>query len=373
MLYHRPHFFQYPSAPSSPLRFLSTSRQVQTEMECVEAALKTSVRKEKEMAMKSSPQGFFEDLWAVNVQNSTNSDDVFVDQLLDFSNEEGFFEEEGKSFTVSVSPKEEAPLNEKSGNLATNISAKDEFVPVLASELGVPADDLASLEWLSHFVEDSNSEYSTPFPAGIFPAKAENEDNPEPAKPLLTEQCFKTPIPAKARSKRTRTGAKVWFSGSPSLTTESSSSSTTSSSSSSSPSSPWLICTNPGSSPESVEPVCVETPPVKKYKKKPAFEFASAGSGAQQQPRRCSHCGVQKTPQWRAGPLGAKTLCNACGVRYKSGRLLPEYRPACSPTFSSELHSNHHRKVLEMRKKKEVVGQVKPGMPPPVLSSLDGL
>ena len=68
-----------------------------------------------------------------------------------------------------------------------------------------------------------------------------------------------------------------------------------------------------------------------------------------QQPRRCTHCFSQKTPQWRAGPLGPKTLCNACGVRYKSGRLLPEYRPAKSPTFVSYLHSNSHVKVMEMR------------------------
>lgn len=65
--------------------------------------------------------------------------------------------------------------------------------------------------------------------------------------------------------------------------------------------------------------------------------------------RRCSHCLSQRTPQWRAGPLGPKTLCNACGVRYKSGRLLPEYRPAKSPTFVTCLHSNSHKKVLEMR------------------------
>ncbi|KAJ7979706.1 putative GATA transcription factor [Quillaja saponaria] len=68
--------------------------------------------------------------------------------------------------------------------------------------------------------------------------------------------------------------------------------------------------------------------------------------------RKCQHCGAEKTPQWRAGPLGPKTLCNACGVRYKSGRLVPEYRPASSPTFSSELHSNSHRKVMEMRRQK---------------------
>lgn len=84
----------------------------------------------------------------------------------------------------------------------------------------------------------------------------------------------------------------------------------------------------------------------RKKEKKPtsASEVAPQVEG-----RRCSHCQVQKTPQWRAGPLGPKTLCNACGVRYKSGRLLPEYRPAASPTFISEIHSNSHKKVLEMR------------------------
>ncbi|XP_074307069.1 GATA transcription factor 1-like [Silene latifolia] len=73
--------------------------------------------------------------------------------------------------------------------------------------------------------------------------------------------------------------------------------------------------------------------------------------------RKCLHCGSEKTPQWRAGPSGPKTLCNACGVRYKSGRLVPEYRPASSPTFSSELHSNSHRKIVEMRKQKMTGGE----------------
>lgn len=71
--------------------------------------------------------------------------------------------------------------------------------------------------------------------------------------------------------------------------------------------------------------------------------------------RKCLHCQAEKTPQWRAGPYGPKTLCNACGVRYKSGRLVPEYRPASSPTFSSELHSNSHRKIMEIRKQKMVM------------------
>nr|XP_011471046.1 PREDICTED: GATA zinc finger domain-containing protein 5-like isoform X2 [Fragaria vesca subsp. vesca] len=65
--------------------------------------------------------------------------------------------------------------------------------------------------------------------------------------------------------------------------------------------------------------------------------------------RMCTHCGISQTPQWREGPLGRNTLCNACGIRYISGRLCPEYRPANSPTFSQGLHSNNHRKIMEMR------------------------
>ncbi|KMZ75376.1 hypothetical protein ZOSMA_115G00120 [Zostera marina] len=65
--------------------------------------------------------------------------------------------------------------------------------------------------------------------------------------------------------------------------------------------------------------------------------------------RNCSHCRAVVTPQWRAGPMGPKTLCNACGVRYKSGRLFPEYRPSASPTFEESRHSNNHKKVVELR------------------------
>ncbi|CAI9786109.1 unnamed protein product [Fraxinus pennsylvanica] len=70
--------------------------------------------------------------------------------------------------------------------------------------------------------------------------------------------------------------------------------------------------------------------------------------------RKCLHCTTDKTLQWRTGPMGPKTLCNACGVRYKSGRLVPEYRPAASPTFVLTKHSNSHRKVLELRRQKEL-------------------
>lgn len=33
-------------------------------------------------------------------------------------------------------------------------------------------------------------------------------------------------------------------------------------------------------------------------------------------PSNCSHCGSKSTPEWRRGPEGDKTLCNACGLFY---------------------------------------------------------
>ncbi|KAH9606833.1 hypothetical protein KSS87_020241 [Heliosperma pusillum] len=78
--------------------------------------------------------------------------------------------------------------------------------------------------------------------------------------------------------------------------------------------------------------------------------------------RKCTHCEITMTPQWRLGPHGPKTLCNACGVRYKSGRLFPEYRPAASPTFVPSLHSNSHRKVVQMRKSKNEDETIQPDL-----------
>ena len=103
----------------------------------------------------------------------------------------------------------------------------------------------------------------------------------------------------------------------------------------------------------------------KEKKKKKKKKLSQLSSGAMwvkkhwgQQPNtigRCMHCNVTKTPQWREGPNGPKTLCNACGVCYKRGSLFPEYRPVSSPTFVASLHTNSRRKVIEMRHK---AGQV---------------
>ncbi|MQL96058.1 hypothetical protein Taro_028728 [Colocasia esculenta] len=39
-----------------------------------------------------------------------------------------------------------------------------------------------------------------------------------------------------------------------------------------------------------------------------------------QKARCCTDCRTTKTPLWRGGPSGPKSLCNACGIRYRKRR-----------------------------------------------------
>ncbi|KAM0927650.1 hypothetical protein ACQ4PT_002729 [Festuca glaucescens] len=182
--------------------------------------------------------------------------------------------------------------------------------------------------------------------------------SPRPEPPVFV-------IPARARSKRSRTSAfptAIRAAAPPPEATILV------------PTPMYWPTTSSYSEPESIAESNNSQPPAMKKKKKakrPAPPVTSdaegdgdadyeEGSGGAALPpgavRRCTHCQIEKTPQWRAGPLGPKTLCNACGVRYKSGRLFPEYRPAASPTFVPAVHSNSHKKVVEMRQKVEPKG-----------------
>lgn len=50
-------------------------------------------------------------------------------------------------------------------------------------------------------------------------------------------------------------------------------------------------------------------------------------------PGRCHSCNRAETPEWRRGPDGARTLCNACGLHYaKLTRKLNKNNPSIGPS-----------------------------------------
>lgn len=281
----------------------------------VAKALKPSLRREFVFQ-----QTLGEELFSFTANTVVAGEDFSVDDLLDFSNGGDILhhdgDEEEKDSSLSLSSQS---LSEDNNSNSTDASFDSS---IFSTELLVPDDDVAGLEWVSHFVDDSLPELSLLYPVQIQTNTCPQKHETRHGK-TLRFSTEKMKITTKTRTvKNRKPNPRVWaqrpFFPSPS--------------------------------------VVFGGPPAKKQKKKPeALEAQEEG----QLQRRCSHCQVQKTPQWRTGPLGAKTLCNACGVRYKSGRLFSEYRPACSPTFSSEIHSNSHRKVLEMRKRKGIPAQTR--------------
>ncbi|KAK1572162.1 hypothetical protein Q3G72_028406 [Acer saccharum] len=306
-----------------------------------------------------SPTKFFNlhpnQIWRASQKQQQEREEYFsVDDLLDFSNgdfeeqqqeeEDGSVEEEEEdekdSLSGSSSQDRTTDIDDNNSN-SSSLCASQSFLT--NHELVEPVVDFAELEWVSQIVYDS----SPSEPSLLCPSYGGNRSEPElnnPVTMIKTPCCVPSSVPSKARTKRARPAGRVWSLELPVLVDSPvSSSSSCGLSLSPSPTHEWLSSGGGGGD--------FEEPAAKKLKKKPAVQ---TGGGLFQ--RRCSHCQIQKTPQWRTGPLGPKTLCNACGVRFKSGRLFPEYRPACSPTFSRDIHSNSHRKVLEMRKKKEVAG-----------------
>ncbi|KAG2290121.1 hypothetical protein Bca52824_049725 [Brassica carinata] len=227
-----------------------------------------------------------------------------VDDLLDFSNED-IFSASSSTSTAATSSSSFPPPQNPNFHHHHPSSADHSFL----HDICVPSDDAAHLEWLSQFVDDSFADF--------------------PANPLggtMTTVKTETSFPGKPRSKRSRVPAA--YAGT------------------------WA----PMSESDQQVHVAGKLKPkrtLRRRRKKLSVHNGDGGRGM----RRCTHCASDKTPQWRTGPLGPKTLCNACGVRFKSGRLVPEYRPASSPTFVLTQHSNSHRKVMELRRQKEVMRQ----------------
>lgn len=60
-------------------------------------------------------------------------------------------------------------------------------------------------------------------------------------------------------------------------------------------------------------------PALKTLDNPPKHKIAKIPVGA---PGICENCHGRDTPMWRQGPSGKSTLCNKCGVKWKSGKLL---------------------------------------------------
>ncbi|CAN0919378.1 GATA transcription factor 18 [Linum grandiflorum] len=54
--------------------------------------------------------------------------------------------------------------------------------------------------------------------------------------------------------------------------------------------------------------------------------------------RRCANCDTTSTPLWRNGPRGPKSLCNACGIRFKK----EERRASAAAASSSSVQTMEH-------------------------------
>ncbi|GJQ10610.1 hypothetical protein GpartN1_g2401.t1 [Galdieria partita] len=64
---------------------------------------------------------------------------------------------------------------------------------------------------------------------------------------------------------------------------------------------------------------------------------------------RCVVCGVTDTPLWRSGPKGRKTLCNACGVRWKKGKLYIDGKQASPPIATRLIMKTTQKRGMDNR------------------------
>ncbi|KAL5976790.1 hypothetical protein ACLOJK_021124 [Asimina triloba] len=277
-----------------------------------------------------------------------SGDHFIIEDLLDFSNEDAVAPDDDGAFDAAAGNSTDSSTLTVAGGDSCNSSSGSEphfsgdvacrsFADAqFSGDLCVPYDELAELEWLSNFVEESFSSEDLQKLQIISGVKASRTDESSETREFPTGTGRTSPIfrpevsvPGKARSKRPRAAAPCNWSA-------------------------RLLVLSPTTSSSESDAVALPSPAKKVHKtapkKKEAPDWPPDG-------RKCLHCATDKTPQWRTGPMGPKTLCNACGVRYKSGRLVPEYRPAASPTFVLTKHSNSHRKVMELRRQKELQQQ----------------
>ncbi|KAJ8773438.1 hypothetical protein K2173_004268 [Erythroxylum novogranatense] len=211
------------------------------------------------------------------VHDHKNGEHFRVDDLLDFPSEEdvvmsdGFLDNVSKN-SINGNDSSTFTSNDScnsSGSAAGNVRYQSFGDSQFSSELCVPYDDLAELEWLSNFVDDSFSTDQT-LQSNHHILSPTPEDSSSETHPCNQIFHSETPLPAKARSKRSRVAPGDW--------------------------STRLLHLSPIAKTSSGK------------QENPNSEMHS---GSDTPVRKCLHCAAEKTPQWRTGPMGPKTLCNA--------------------------------------------------------------
>lgn len=72
----------------------------------------------------------------------------------------------------------------------------------------------------------------------------------------------------------------------------------------------------------------------------PAHLRRSTGKRRKDQPpEKCQKCGISKTPEWRRGPDGRKSMCNACGLQYSKQRRKEVRVPFSNTQHRASIHN----------------------------------
>jgi hypothetical protein len=72
----------------------------------------------------------------------------------------------------------------------------------------------------------------------------------------------------------------------------------------------------------------------------------------------CLSCGVKQTPEWRRGPAGAKTLCNACGLHWAKV-LKAEGKAASTDSKKSYLLEQKRNQFMMLAKRDDASPNIK--------------
>ncbi|KAF3566784.1 hypothetical protein DY000_02017489 [Brassica cretica] len=86
--------------------------------------------------------------------------------------------------------------------------------------------------------------------------------------------------------------------------------------------------------------------------------------------RVCSDCNTTKTPLWRSGPRGPKSLCNACGIRQRKARkaaMAAAVAAGDQEVVAAQLQQILAKKKLQSKKKRSNGGD-KFNLSPPIMA-----